>query len=642
MQSSTPFRLVVIVTVAILALWMSLVDIPDFLGRPVKTQLGLDTQGGLRVLMEAEPGVPVNADIMDRAKGIIERRVNALGVAEPRIQVSGSNRVVVELPGVRDPKQAVDLIKQTGLLEFVDFSKPGTCTAQFPVEGSYIFTDAQQKLLTGGVAPTPTATATVNGITATAQVTATGTILTLTSPAAAATVSATLVPTTALPLATTAVPPSATALPPSATPTPLPPTGTPVPPTSTTEPTKAARINESSRSVRYLAQATTEPTTAVPATTVPATTAAATTAAATTVAPATANTANTPAPTSAAVTPTVAATTSGTVVASPTPGPTATPTFARDGTARDRGFLNPCTGQPFTTAMTGNGLKDAYASAGSGLGTQYVINFSIQDNEEGRKFGPFTGSHINSQMAIVLDGQVISAPVIQARLDSGGVISGNFTQQSAKDLALNLRYGALPVPLHIVSEEQVGASLGADSIAATGRAGVLSIVVILLYLIIYYRLPGLLASLALMLFIAVNFALFKYIPVTLTLPALVGFFIGIGNAIDGNVLTFERIKEELRFGASLDQAIRHGFERAWPSIRDANFSTAIFGFIMFFFGGQFGASAVRGFAVTLLLGLALNLFTAVFVTRTFLDVLMALFGDRFRGNPSALFNYRKQ
>lgn len=639
MQSSTPFRLVVIATVAILAIWMSLVDIPDFLGRPVKAQTGLDIQGGLRVLMEAEPGVPVNAEIMDRAKGIIERRVNALGVAEPRIQVSGSNRVVVELPGVRDPKQAVDLIKQTGLLEFVDFSKPGSCTANFPPEGVFIYTDVQQKLGIGGgvTTPTPTATATVGGITATAQLTATGTVVTLVSPTAANAVPATLVPTTAVPVATTAVPPSATALPPSATAlpptateTPLPPTGTPVPPTNTTAPTTSARLNEGNRSVRYMAQATTEPT-AQP--TVQATTAVP---AATTAAPAA-----TVAATNPAVTPTPGATTAGTTVASPTPGPSATPTYSRDGTARDRGVLNPCTGQPFTTAMTGGGLKDAYASAGGGLSSQWVINFTIQDNDEGRKFGPFTASHINSQMAIVLDGQVISAPVIQARLDSGGVISGSFTQQSARDLALNLRYGALPVPLRIVSEEQVGASLGADSINATGRAGLLSIIVILLYLILYYRLPGLMAALALSLFIAVNFALFKYIPVTLTLPALVGFFVGIGNAIDGNVLTFERIKEELRFGASLDQAIRAGYDRAWSSIRDSNLSTAIFGFIMFFFGGQFGASAVRGFAVTLLLGLLLNIFTSVFVTRTFLEVLLALFGERFRENPSSLFRYHK-
>lgn len=618
MRSSTPISLVVIVAITILAVWMSLVDTPDFFGRTIKAQPGLDIQGGLRVLMEADPGVPVTADNMERAKGIIERRVNALGVAEPVIQVSGTNRIVVELPGVRDPKQAVDLIKQTGLLEFVDFSKSGACTANMPPADVFVFTDAQQRLRGGNIPGVPSATptrsataiasVTIGGITATAQATATGSVITLTPPTATNAASATLAPTTALPTTQAA---SATVAPTE--------TVTPTA-TTTVEPTKAA-MNDT-RLMSNRAQATAEATVIAP----------------TTVATAIAATPTASAPTATKADVTAAPTSNASPSAQ---GPTATPTFARDGTDRDRGVFNPCTGQPFTTIMTGSGLKDANAALSSSLGSQWVINFSIQDNEEGRKFGPFTASHIQQPMAIVIDGRVLSSPVIQSRLDAGGQITGSFTQQQAKDLALNLRYGALPIPLRIVSEEQVGASLGADSVAATGRAGVLSIVIVIIFLIVYYRLPGLLASIALLIFVAVNFALFKFIPVTLTLPALVGFFIGVGNAIDGNVLTFERIKEELRFGRPLGQAVDIGFSRAWPSIRDSNISTALFGFILFFFGGQFGASSVRGFAVTLLLGLALNIFTALFVTRTLLDTTITLFGERLGDDPGLLFRYRK-
>jgi protein-export membrane protein SecD len=280
--------------------------------------------------------------------------------------------------------------------------------------------------------------------------------------------------------------------------------------------------------------------------------------------------------------------------------------------------------------MDGSGLKTASAQIGGAATNEWVISFTIADNDEGAKFGPYTSSHIGQPMAIVLDGQVLSAPTIQAALTTGGQITGNFTQQQAADLALQLQYGALPISLHVESTEQVGASLGADSVAATGRAGVLGVAIVLVFMIVSYRVPGVTAAIALLLFAVINFALYKVLGVTLTLPALTGFLISIGTAVDGNILIFERLKEELRLDRPLNKAIQVGFERAWPSIRDSNISTFMIGLVLFFFGGQFGAGSVRGFSITLMLGLVTNIFTAVIVTRTFLNVVLRIAGEAMR------------
>ncbi|MEP7294287.1 MAG: SecD/SecF family protein translocase subunit, partial [Chloroflexota bacterium] len=203
-------------------------------------------------------------------------------------------------------------------------------------------------------------------------------------------------------------------------------------------------------------------------------------------------------------------------------------------------------------------------------------------------------------------------------------IEGNFSQQEAQQLALQLRSGALPIPLRVESAETVGATLGQESVNLSIRAGIIGVIVVLMFMVIYYRVPGIAADLALLVFVALNMALFKIIPVTLTLPAIVGFLISIGTAVDGNILIFERIKEELRGGSPLDVALDQGFNRAWKSIRDSNFSTIIISGILFLFGQTPGASVVAGFAITLALGLVINLFTAVLVTRTFLHLLVAL------------------
>lgn len=285
--------------------------------------------------------------------------------------------------------------------------------------------------------------------------------------------------------------------------------------------------------------------------------------------------------------------------------------------------VNPLTRQPFVTVMTGAGLKAAVAGFDQMSAGNWLIQFELNE-EGGAVFGPFTANSIGQPMAIVLDGVVLSAPVIQAELTTGGVITGDFTEEEAQTLALQLRSGALPIPLSVESTAQVGATLGQESVELSIRAGVIGVVTVLLFMLVYYRLPGLAADLALLVFIVINLALFRLIPVTLTLPAITGFLIGIGTAVDGNILIFERIKEELRGGKGIDEALGAGFDRAWTSIRDSNLSTIIICVILFLFGQTPGASIVSGFAVTLALGLVLNLFTAVLVTRTFLQLFVAL------------------
>ncbi len=289
----------------------------------------------------------------------------------------------------------------------------------------------------------------------------------------------------------------------------------------------------------------------------------------------------------------------------------------------EEALVHPETRQPFNTVITGAGLQAAVAQLDPQTG-RWLIQFDLNP-EGGAVFGPFTAASIGQPMAIVLDGIVLSAPTIQAELPDGGVITGNFTEEEAKTLALQLRSGALPIPLSLESTEQVGASLGQESIRLSIRAGIIGVITVLSFMLVYYRVQGLAADFALMVFIFLNLAVFKLVPITLTLPAITGFLIGIGTAVDGNILIFERIKEELRAGKNLDEALVAGFDRAWTSIRDSNLSTIIICFILFLFGQTPGASIVSGFAVTLGLGLVLNLFTAVTVTRTFLHIFVALF-----------------
>ncbi len=444
--------LVVIIVLTIFSVWVILPSTqgihldtngdgtPDF-NINVKQSLGLDLVGGLRVYLQAQlPAGSFTADDMRATANNVARRVNALGVTEPTVQVQGANRILVELPGITDEQEAINTIQKTALLEFVDFSDVAGQVNNFV--GKKILTD------------------------------------------------------------------------------------TPIPTENTTGAPSEARLPD------------------------------------------------------------------------------------------------PTTNQPFHTIMTGAGLQSAAAQLQTN--GQWVIAFQLTTDSEGAKFGAFTASHIGKPMAIVLDGTVLSGPTIQAKLDTGGVISGNFNETSAKQLALQLRSGALPIPLAIESAETVGATLGQESVNLSIRAGLMGVIVVLLFMFVYYRVPGIAADLALLIFVAFNLAIFKLIPVTLTLPAIVGFLISIGTAVDGNILIFERIKEELRSGSPLDIALDDGFRRAWKSIRDSNFSTILISGVLFLFGQTPGASVVAGFAVTLALGLIINLFTAVIVTRTFLHLMVAI------------------
>jgi preprotein translocase subunit SecD len=442
--------------------------------RDVRIVRGLDLQGGLRVLLEADlpADTEVTTEQMQTVRDIVENRVNGLGVTEPLVQVAGTRRILVELPGVGDPNQAVAAIQETGLLEFVEVS----------VQDRLALLSGQIPMLTDFAQSSETA-----------------------------------------------------------------PSGASAEPTIPSESSLTG-------------------------------------------------------PTSTALAPALAATASST-----TPEPTpAVPS------------------QVFRTIMTGAALQSAYVSRDQ-VG-EYIVSFTLTDAGS-RIFSDYTAAHVGGYLAIVLDKQVISIPRIDEAITQGsGAISGSFTYDSANSLAIQLSYGALPIPLKIVDSKTVGPTLGQDSLRKSTIAGVIGLATIMLFMALYYRLPGVLADLALLVYAVLTFALFKLIPVTLTLPGIAGFVLSIGVAVDANVLIFERMKEELRAGRALRQAIDLGFSRAWPSIRDSNLSTLITCVILYWFGASFGASIVKGFSLTLALGVLVSLFTAITVTRTFLHTVL----DRLR------------
>lgn len=307
----------------------------------------------------------------------------------------------------------------------------------------------------------------------------------------------------------------------------------------------------------------------------------------------------------ATLAPTAGAT--ATTAATAAPGATAPPTEAVP------------TGPIYHTVMTGAALTQAGVDASQGT---LAIAFTLSP-EGARLFADYTASNVGQTLAIVLDKVVLSAPRIEGAIPGGqGTITGSFNQQEANQLALQLRSGSLPVPLKIVTYREVGPSLGQDSVSKSILAGIIGVSVIALYMILYYRLPGIIAVVALLFYGLITFALFILIPVTLTLPGIAGFVLSMGVALDANVLIFERMKEELRGGRNLRQAVEAGFNRAWSSIRDSNVSTLITCAILYWFGSNFGASIVKGFALTLALGVCVSLFTAITVTRTILHLLL--------------------
>ncbi|MCL5958521.1 MAG: protein translocase subunit SecD [Chloroflexi bacterium] len=487
MQQKHIRLLIGIVILAIVAAW---IDLPnnggihlDFAGikidREIKVHEGLDLQGGMQVMLEADvpPGQQIDSQAMLAAKGVVENRVNSLGVSEPLIQLQEKNRIIVELPGIKDPERAIQTFGQTGLLEFID---AGSIP---PAEGSLVTTSMGGPNTVGKVAlPTPT-------------------------PEGGAAPSPT----------------------PSPTPSPSPTPETQNPITGTEQ-----------------------------------------------------------------ITPT----TPGSAQAS-------TPTGTK----------------VYPTVMTGKHLKSADVSFDN-LGRPQ-ISFSLTD--EGSKiFADYTSKNVGKYLAIVMDKKVISSPIIKGPITQGnGVIEGGdrgFPLEEARSVVIQLKYGSLPVPLKVVQNRTVGPTLGQDSINKSLIAGAIGLGVVVLFMLVYYRLPGVLANLALGIYALTVFALFKMIPVTLTLAGIAGFILSIGMAVDANILIFERTKEELRSGKTLGAAIEAGFARAWTSIRDSNISTLITCAILYWFGLNFGASIIKGFAFTLAIGVVVSMFTAITVTRTFLRV----------------------
>ncbi len=313
-------------------------------------------------------------------------------------------------------------------------------------------------------------------------------------------------------------------------------------------------------------------------------------------------------------TPTLTAT--PTETQTPTPGPSGTPSAS--GTPAPSATSGPQ--GPYPAVITGAALSTVNVTTGT-LGS-YVIDFTLKP-EDAQVFYDFTSSHIGQYLCIVLDNAVISCPTINNAISNGsGQISGNFTAQTANDLAINLRYGALPVPLKVVQTQTVGATLGQDSINKSIRAGLIGLAMVIILMLVNYRLPGMIADIALILYAMTTFAVYRIIPVTLTLPGIAGFVLSLGVAVDANILIFERMKEEMRAGYNLHQSIDLGWSRAWPSIRDSNISTLITCVILFWFGSTFGATIVQGFALTLGLGVLVSLFTAIVATRTFLHIVL--------------------
>ncbi|MBV6452245.1 MAG: Protein translocase subunit SecDF [Anaerolineales bacterium] len=436
-------RILVIALVLIVALWIDLNDkitIPNpfdqntnLFERNVKPRLGLDLQGGLQVLLEADlpESAQVSRDSMETARAIVENRTNALGVSENVIQVAGDRRIVGEFPGAEDADAILDIIQQTGLLEFVDM---GDFT---PEEGSILQTD-------------------------------------------------------------------------------------------------------------YL-----------PGSTEPA--------------------------------------------AQPSDGSTV-----------------------FHTVMTGKDLSSVNVGQDPNTG-EIGINF-VLSSEGAQVFGAYTSANIGKTLAIVLDKVVISAPRINDAITSGqGTISGNFTNATANALAVQLRYGSLPIPLKVVETRIIGPTLGEDSLQKSLLAGTVGLVIVVLFMGTYYRLPGIAADVSILLYAAILFAVFKWIGVTLTLPGIAGIMLSTGSALDANILIFERLKEELRAGRTLRQAFDQAWSRAWPSIRDSNIAALITAGILFWFGSTFGATIVKGFSLTLALGVLISLFSSLYITHALLALAFDIF-----------------
>ena len=602
MRQKDYILLATIVLVALLAVWVDWGDNPGIhfeigdlkVHRDIRVLLGLDLGGGTEVVLEAievageitqttiapgtlacppflagmlGPFLPAGTqDTLGVAQSIIERRVDALGVTEPRIHRVGEKRILVELPGIQDPALAVRTIRETGFMEFID----------------------------AGSLPIPVGTVVVTSLGGSRELTGTAPLTTTPTVAPTAVVTPTVTPAISVtPQATPTVIPTVSVTPPATAPV--------IPTVSVTPPATAPVIP--TVSVTPTVTATLPPT--------------------------------------VSVTPPATPTVIPTVVVTPTPPPVTleTPTPIPGTVPTTTGPVTTPV-KVYQTIMTGRDLKAAYPVIDQNPSSDYYQKpvISLEFTEEGgKKFAAYTSANVGKYLAIVIDKRVISSPVINEPIPGGrATISGRFTFDEARSLAAQLQYGALPIPFRVISERVVDPILGQDSIQKSILAGLVGVFMVLLFMAVYYRVPGLVADIALIIFALATFALFKLIPVALTLPGIAGFLISTGMAVDANILIFERMKEELRAGRTLGAAIEAGFDRAWTSIRDSNISTLITCAILFWFGSTLGAGAVMGFAVTLFLGVVVSMFTAITVTHTLLRVLFFVARDFLQGRPRLL------
>lgn len=277
------------------------------------------------------------------------------------------------------------------------------------------------------------------------------------------------------------------------------------------------------------------------------------------------------------------------------------------------------------TDLTGKYLQNAELVFDQ---TTYKPQVSLQFNDEGSKiFEELTVRNVGKPIAIYIDGILISAPTVQEVISGGKAqITGSFTTEEARELARNLNAGALPVPIKLISQQNVGPALGKIALTQSLKAGLFGFLAVILFMIIFYRLPGFLAGIALTIYILILLSLFKLIPVTLTLAGIGGLILSMGMAVDANVLIFARMREELKEEKSFSVSLTEGFRRAWPSIRDGNFTTLIVAAILF----GFGTSFIKGFALTLSLGIIISMFSAIVVTKTFLQIFADTKLEKFK------------
>ncbi len=279
-------------------------------------------------------------------------------------------------------------------------------------------------------------------------------------------------------------------------------------------------------------------------------------------------------------------------------------------------------GEPYIdTGLTGRYLESARMEFTGAQGGQVPnepvvsLNFTPEGSE---LFAKITRENVGEQLAIFLDGEVLSSPRINEPITGGtAIISGGFNPQDARDLAQNLNFGALPVPIELINTQTIGSSLGQETVEKGFKSGAVGLGVIILFMLLWYRLPGLVSGIALLSYVVIMLALFQVIPVTLTAAGLAGFIISIGMAVDANVLVFERMKEEFRSGKTSRESAREGFNRAWGAIRDSNITSILAAIILYWFG----SSLVKGFALVFGVGVLVSMISALVITRT---LLMAL------------------